>query len=172
MFEGIVIVLDKAIELINIRQKNDKEFFSLVISPLFIEFEKVAESYFKLFNNCGTRKSQLIEIRNQYLKSRIKVTELAKIYGENVEDIAVLEYFNAIQEFFFVSPTLEKDIGGSGGSYFIDLVTGETERVKLTGGITKKKEELKKNMEIKWGRVVSIYGELQMKYGLPIGYKA
>ncbi len=173
MFEGIVTVLDKTIELIQLKQTNNKEFYILIISPLFIEFEKVAEDYFELFNSYSTRKSELTKVRNQYLQSRIKVTELANKYGENVEDTTVLAFFDSIREFFFVSPILEKrDLGSSAGAYFIDLVSGERERVKLPGDVSQKREELKNNMEIKWGKVVSIYGELQMKYNLPIGYKA
>ncbi len=110
MFEGIVKVIDKTIELIKFRQTNNKEYFVLIISPLFIEFEKVAEDYFKLFNSRSTRKSELTKIRDQYLQSRIKVTELANKYGENADDATVLAYFDAIQEFFFVSPILEKKI--------------------------------------------------------------
>ena len=76
------------------------------------------------------------------------------------------------EDFFYDGAKMPVKPVYSAGAQFIDLVTGKKEVVKFQGDVHKKREELKNNMQLNWGRVVSIYGELQMKYGAPIGYKA
>lgn len=111
MIEALLKVIDKSIELIKLRQKNDKEFFDLVILPLFIEFEGVAQKYFELANCLDATRDELDEIRKQYLQSRIKVSELVKVYDERTNDIIVSEFFKAIHEFFFGDVVATRNLG-------------------------------------------------------------
>lgn len=82
----------------------------------------------------------------------------------------MIEFFELIEEFFFSSVKSQNPEYipcRSDGMEFIDLVTGEASFEEF-----RKIEELQKQLELKWKAVVKKYAELQIKYELPIGYKA
>lgn len=170
MIGDFLKLIDKAIELVNIRQKNDREFFQLILKPLFSEFEVAAKGYFELFRSCGDSKEELMSIRDGYIQIRMKVTSLTEKYRALSKSDDVGEFFELIEAFFF-SSIKSRDPEyvpcRSDGMEYIDLVTGKVGFEEF-----RKIENLQNQLEIKWQSVVKQYAELQIKYELPAGYKA
>jgi len=166
MLDVILKVIDKAIELVKLREKNKREFFDIVIDPLFNEFEKVSESYFSLFQSRSLPITDLEAIRNEYLQARIKVTELVEVYRKNVKDEDICKFFESIHEFFYGSKYMGMDgefFQPSKGREYINLVSGRIER-KFAIDLDAQYEKL----QTSWGNTVKLYGVLKKKYKLPI----
>ena len=170
MIGDLLKLIDKAIELVNVRQKNDREFFQLILKPLFSEFEIDSKGDFVLFRSSGGSKQELMSIRDGYIQIRTKVTSLTEKYRALSKSDDVGEVFELIEAFFFSSVKSsdpEHVPCRSDGMEYIDLVTGEV------GFETFRKiEDLQNQLEIKWQFIVKQYAELQIKYELPAGYKA
>ena len=171
MIDTFVKVLEKGIELVNVRQESNKQYFELIVSPLFDEFEKVVGGYLKLFSMQGVSKDEALSIREGYLQSRIKVTELASKFAKESNDEELVEYFNSLSEFFYGEFSVPEPVNRSDGRYYIDILTGE----RSFSDFSEKPNSLqhmRDSLEERWQKVVNIYGSLKIKYGTPIGYKA
>jgi hypothetical protein len=170
MIDSLLKVIEKSIDLINAKQNNDKQYFELIVKPLFIDFEKVAAEYFKLFSARGINANEAEGIRNVYLQSRIKITELAKIYQEKSKNTELIDFFKSVSEFFYGNFYVPEEACRSDGLYYINILTGER---KFSSFVRKPKSlmEMHNALQDRWIKVVGIYGGLQFKYGTPIGYK-
>lgn len=171
MIDTLLKVVEKGIELVNIRQKNKIEYFKFVISPLFDEFEKVVAEYLKLFDGRGIDEKEAVAIREGYLQSRIKVIELAKNYADQSNDEDLIEFFESVSGFFYGSFVVPEVPRRSDGRYYIDILTGE----KTFYQFSKKPNSLAEArgcLENRWEKIVGLFARLQLKYGTPIGYKA
>lgn len=170
MIGDFLKVLDKAIELINVRQRNDRDFFQLILKPLYSEFEIAANGYFDLFRSHVLSKEELTSIRDGYIQTRIKVTSITEQYRAFSKSEDLAEFFELIEQFFF-SPVKFRNPESiprrSDGMDFIDLATGESNFEQ-----TNKIRELQSQLELKLQSVVKKYAELQVKYELPVGYEA
>lgn len=170
MLQELLKISEKIMELINVKQKNDQFYFENVITPLFDEYSKVADKYFILFQSYGEPIENLTKTRNEYIKLRIKVTSLAKTYIKRSKNQNICEFFEALQDFFFISPKIrieEECPTSSRGALFIELASGKADVENF-----RKIDLLNQSIQLKWEKVVSIYGDLKLQYTLPIGYKA
>jgi hypothetical protein len=171
MIDSLLKVIEKGIDLVNAKQNNDKQYFELIVKPLFSEFEKVAAEYFKLFRTRGINANEAEGIRNGYLQSRIKITELAKIYQEQSGSTELIDFFKSLSEFFYGNFYVPEEACRSDGLYYINILTGERKFSNFTRK-PKSLMEVQNVLQDRWKKVVSIFGSLQLKYGTPIGYKA
>jgi hypothetical protein len=174
MFEGILKAVEKTIELIKTKEKNNKEFFELIINPLYNEFEEVAVKYFELFTRKSITPEDATAIRDSYIQSRIKVTELAETYKNAYGNNEITKLFQAITDFFFDDFKVRLDTGKpvlmSGGEEYIELISGKIEYIS-TFENEYHKEEMLDSLKKKLAEVLRAYGEIKLKYSLPIGYK-
>ncbi|AQZ32550.1 hypothetical protein BHQ29_04180 [Pseudomonas sp. LPH1] len=169
MIDSFLKVIEKGIELLNTRQNNKREYFQIIISPLFDEFEKVASEYFKLFDSRGINEEEALNIRAGYLQSRIKVTELAKKYAAESQDKELVAFFDSISNFFYGNFVLPEQSMRTDGRHYIDILTGE----KTFSRFTKKPHSLieaKENLEQRWEATVQMFAKLKLKYGTPLRY--
>jgi len=172
MFDVILKLADKAIELVKLREKNKREFFEIIIDPLFEEFEKVSKSYFLLLQTPKLQKTELEKIRNEYLQTRIKITELVCEYKKTVKDEEINKFFDSIYNFFFEEEPLSVLAPKSWGHYYYNLVNEQNNRKNdenFDKLLTRATDELYERLQTSWGESVKLYGSLKMKYKLPIG---
>lgn len=170
MIDSFLKVIEKGIELLKARQNNKKEYFQVVISPLFDEFEKVVSEYFRLFDSRGINEGDALNIREGYLQSRIKVTELAKKYAAESQDKELVAFFDSVSNFFYGNFVLPEQSLRTDGRHYIDILTGE----KTFSRFAKKPHSLieaRENLEQRWETTVQMFAKLKLKYGAPLGYK-
>jgi len=171
MLDSFLKIIEKGIELVNLKQRNDKENFESFVVPLFDEFSLVVAEYFRLFGEGGIDTEKAINIRNGYIQSRIKVTELAKFMKTQVKDPGLVEFYNLIATYFHGDFVFPESISQSNGRYYIEIISGKR-TFSQSYKAPKSLVEMRDDLENRWERVVRVYGALKFKYCLPIGYKA
>ncbi len=187
----LIDLIDKAIELLKQKEQNNREFFDLIIDPLYEEFEIVAASYFKMFallpppdppghygvNGDFPNSKKLVEIRNGYLQSRIKISSLVEVYSNNIRDKKVCEFLESIQTFFYGQKYLAGN-AGTEGQFCIDIVSGIKSPVvdkkykDMVVKIELRKVLEKTNIRLQeaWSNTSKLHGLLKLKYKLPKGF--
>jgi hypothetical protein len=83
----------------------------------------------------------------------------------------LVEFFNAISNFFHGSFFAPDDTCRSDGFYYVEILTGKKTFAKF-GKSPKSLREMQEALQGRWAKIVKIYGGLQLKYSTPIGYKA
>lgn len=166
MIDSFLKVIEKGIDLVNTRQKNNKDYFLLIVTPLFEEFEKVAADYFKLFDSRRIEVKDAVNIREGYLQARIKVTELARSYSAESKDKDLILFFDSVSNFFYGNLVAREISTRSDGWYFINILTEEK-----TFNEPQLLLEARDSLESRWETSVHMFAKLKIKYGSPIGFK-
>ncbi len=180
MFEIFLKLIDKLIELINIRQKKKKDLFHDVIEPLFLQLQPVVDDYFLLFRqarsliddpkNPGEAAKELRQRREELLRTRLQVRQLAEAIRENVSEPSIVEFAQNVDGFFFsTNLTLQT---GSYGEYLIDLVDyldddrlSDKAQTLLNEGYTFETyvNEVLKKLEVRWIAISKSYAVARMR---------
>lgn len=166
----ILKLLDKTMELVKLKEKNKKEFFDLVIEPLFNEFEKVSKSYFTLYQNNSQSISNLKVIRNDYIQDRIKITALVDGYSKEIADDDVCKFFESIKIFFYGSNYVPGINGNPDHSQGWEILHKHHREIDKGNKLNSELEAQYEKMQSSWRNVVMFYGVLKNKYKLPIGH--
>lgn len=167
MLSDFLLLVDKLILLIQSKEKNKKDFFLHIIKPFFSELEIAVTGYFQLYSGYGAKKEELIKIRDEYIQTRIKVTSLIEAYRNISKTKELVEFFELVESFFFGDHKLRIDepYRLSEGRKLIDLATGN-----CSEEYRNEFEDSQDQLAQKWRLITKKYGELQVKYELPIEF--
>lgn len=110
--ETFLKLIDKIISLVKTREENKAKLFKEVVQPLYEEFEKLVVQYFSFFRSTlnAINDTELDVIvkdlkkqRDEYIQARIKIVSMSEAIKEDLGNTDILEFCNALKEFFFVS---------------------------------------------------------------------
>jgi hypothetical protein len=180
MVEIFLKLIDQLIEIVNIRQKQKKELFYEVVEPLFNQLQPIVDDYFSLFRQArsliddpkipGEGAKELRKRREEMLRIRLQVRQLAVAIFENVSEKSIVEFAQNVDRFFFsTNLTLQT---GSYGEYLIDLVDyiaydtlSEKAKNLLNEGYTFETyvNEVLKKLEIQWIAISRSYAVARMR---------
>jgi hypothetical protein len=102
--DGLLKLIDRIIDLLRERERNERLLFEQIIEPLFKDAELVVQQYFEFFNHAkGLLSAEpriavkevaatLTSKRSEHLHLRLKLTELANAVYDEIPDRSVCRF--------------------------------------------------------------------------------
>ena len=167
LIEIFLKTIDTIISLSTFKKKRHEQFFNDIIVPIYQDFSPVAQNYFEIFraiakvkqDNLDKVRENFIQMREQYLLTRLKVREVAGVITTEVDDPDVKAFAKGLVTFFesFRTQGISKsqDIDNQFSS--IETIQIDINELKAAAA------ESVKKMEISWKEVNQSYAKVKLK---------
>lgn len=190
MVEIFLKLIDKVIQLIKERQLNNDKIFNDLIEPIFNDMTLVAKDYFTMFSESyhllapyaryeketdfHAISEQLKKVgarREEFLNTRIKVREMAKMLSAEISDPDIIKFTDSILKFFYGNEFNESVVFFESYSEqmsdIFDYLELDHSHYRLQA-IVKIIEKVRENIEQEWINITEYYAVLRIKYLKPI----
>ena len=171
LIEIFLKTVDTIINLSSFRRKRHEQFFNDIIEPIYKDFNPVAQNYFEIFkaiskakhSNLNQIQETFIDMREQYLLTRLKVREVAVVLTTEVNDPDVKEFAKSLVSFFESFRTH----GISKSQDFNNLFSSMESLDIDINELRMEASESVKRMEISWKQINQSYARIRIKLNSP-----